>query len=103
MFWPKNVKAKAPTIKINGRRVVNVEVYGDYNELGATMTDDYDEDISNLELYKWSSQDLINQSLSTIEGDKYIVRYDLENPNNCEVYYIDGFNEKYSLTDLQDE
>ena len=43
------VDTKAPTIKINGSRVVNVEVYSDYTELGATMTDDYDEDNSNLQ------------------------------------------------------
>lgn len=53
-------------------------------------------------LRKWSSSDLSNQNLSTIEGDVYVVYYDLDNPNNCEVYYLNGYQGKYySLTDLQ--
>ncbi len=53
-------------------------------------------------ILKWSSSDLANQNLSSIQGDKYIVFYDLEDPNNCEVYSIEGYEGKYySLTDLQ--
>lgn len=50
---------------------------------------------------KWSSDDLTNQGLSTIEGDIYIVQYNLDNPNNCEIYYLTGYEGKYSLTELQ--
>ena len=34
---------------------------------------------------KWSSNDLTNQGLSTIEGDVYIVQYNLDDAKNCEV------------------
>lgn len=53
------------------------------------------------EILKWSSSDLANQNLGAIEGDKYIVFYDLEDPNNCEVYYLEGYEGMYSLTELQ--
>ena len=62
-----------------------------------------DEEIENIYLYKWSKEDLTNQGLSTIDGDKYIVKYDLDNPNDCEVYYIEGFNGKHSLAELQNQ
>ncbi len=54
------------------------------------------------QIRKWSSEDLNGQGLSNIEGDTYIVYYDLKNPNNCEVYYIYGYEGKYSLSELQD-
>lgn len=54
------------------------------------------------EFRKWSSNDLSLQGLSVIEGDVYVVYYDLDNPNNCEIYSLNGYNGKYSLTDLQD-
>lgn len=52
-------------------------------------------------ILKWSSSDLDNQKLGAIDGDKYAVFYDLDNPNNCEVYYLEGYEGKYSLSDLQ--
>ena len=52
-------------------------------------------------ILKWSSSDLSSQNLGAIEGDTYVVKYDLDNPNNCEVYFIEGYEGKYSLTDLQ--
>jgi len=51
-------------------------------------------------ILKWSSSDLQGQNLGSIEGDRYIVFYDLENVN-CEVYYIEGYEGHYSLTELQ--
>lgn len=51
---------------------------------------------------KWSSDDLNNQGLSTIDGDVYVVYYDLKNPNNCEVYYLKGYKGMYSLSQLQE-
>ena len=52
-------------------------------------------------ILKWSSSDLSNQNLSNIKGDTYVVFYDLDNPNNCEVYYLNGYEGNYSLTQLQ--
>lgn len=60
-------------------------------------------DISKL--YVWSQENLDNQSLDTIKvGDNkfYIVYYNLEGTNLCEVYYSEGYKGKYSLTDLKD-
>ena len=56
---------------------------------------------NNDKLLKWSIDDLKNQNLSRIEGDIYVVQYDLDNPNNCEVYYLKGYEGIYSLTELQ--
>ena len=75
------------------------------NLVGSVITDEEAQKlgITNSEqLRKWSSSDLSNQGLTTIEGDKYIVKYDLENPNNSEVYYLEGYEGKYSLTELKD-
>ena len=52
-------------------------------------------------ILKWSSEDLASQNLRAIQGDKYIVSYDLDNPNNCEVYYLEGYENMHSLTQLQ--
>lgn len=59
-------------------------------------------DKENNQIRKWSNEDLNGQGLSNIEGDTYVVYYDLKDPNNCEVYYIYGYEGKYSLSELQD-
>lgn len=54
-------------------------------------------------LYVWTNEDLEAQSLGAINIDNekfYIVYYNLENTNECEVYYSKGFEEKYSLSEL---
>lgn len=56
-------------------------------------------------LYVWANEDLESQSLGAIDIDNekfYIVYYNLENTNECEVYYSKGFDGKYSLSELQD-
>lgn len=56
-------------------------------------------------LYIWTQNDLNNEGLNTIEiytDDYYIVYYDLENTNQCEVYFSRGINGKHSLTELQE-
>lgn len=52
---------------------------------------------------KWNYDTLQSQGLSEINPDEYIVQYDLDNPNNCEVYYIKGIQEEKSLTQLQEK
>lgn len=54
-------------------------------------------------LYVWTKEDLEAQSLAAIDIDNevfYIVYYNLENTNECEVYYSKGFEGKYSLSEL---
>ena len=55
----------------------------------------------NDNIRKWSKEDLNKQGLSTIEGDIYVVDYGLGDTNTCEVYYLAGYQGKYSLTELQ--
>lgn len=89
-------KAKIVTEQYNFKDIDNL--------VGTPLTSDEAQKIglSNSDnLRKWSSSDLNNQNLSTIEGDIYVVYYDLDNPNNCEVYYLNGYQGKYSLSDLQ--
>lgn len=74
------------------------------NLVGSPITDEEANKLgieNNENIRKWSSSDLNNQGLSTIEGDTYIVKYDLEDTNSCEIYYLDGYKGKYSLTDIQ--
>lgn len=52
-------------------------------------------------VYLWRQNTLDVQGLSKIDADVYIVYYDADNPNNCEVYYKDGFDGAYSLTQLE--
>ena len=52
---------------------------------------------------KWNDEALQSQGLSTIEGDKYVVKYDLDNPNDSEVYYLEGYDGAYSLSSLQEK
>ena len=75
------------------------------NLVGSLITDEEAQKlgITNSEqLRKWSSNDLSNQGLTTIKGDKYVVYYNLENPSSSEVYYLEGYEGKYSLTELKD-
>lgn len=75
------------------------------NLVGSVITDEEAQKlgITNSEqLRKWSSSDLSNQGLTTIEGDKYVVYYNLENPSSSEVYYLEGYEGKYSLSELKD-
>ena len=55
------------------------------------------------EVYEWDQTTLENQGLSNIEANTYIVYYDINNPNNCEVYYKEGFDGAYSLTQLEEK
>lgn len=54
------------------------------------------------DFYKWDKNTLNEQGLNQIEPDVYYVKYDFDNPNNTEIYYTEGFQGKYSLTDLQE-
>lgn len=55
------------------------------------------------EVYEWDQSTLENQGLAKIEANTYIVYYDLDNPNDCEVYYKEGFDGAYSLTQLEEK
>lgn len=101
----EDIKTDMISIKTKAKIVAEQYNFKDIDSLiGTPLTDEEAQKIgltNNENLLKWSNDDLSNQNLSTIEGDIYVVNYDLENPNNCEVYYLNGYQGKYSLTDLQ--
>lgn len=103
----EDIKTDMLSIKAKAKIIADHYNFKDIEKLvGSPITDEEAQklnltDSEKEKSYKWSRTDLDNQGLSTIEGDAYIVYYDLENPNNCEIYYLNGYHEKYSLTDLQ--
>lgn len=104
----EDIKTDMLSIKTKAKIVAEEYNFKDIENLvGSPLTD---EEIQKLglteknsdQLCKLSSNDLSDQGLSTIEGDVYVIYYDLDNPNNCEVYYLNGYQGKYSLSELQD-
>ena len=105
----EDIKTDMISIKTRAKIIVEQYNFSDIENLvGSQLTNTEiqqlglsEEDSTNIR--KWSSEDLKSQNLSKIEGNKYVVFYDLENPNNCEIYYLEGYNGKYSLTELQED
>ncbi len=105
----EDIKTDMLSIKTKAKIVVEQYNYKEIDGLVGTQITNEDANKINVDISsnaenfrKWSSSDLESQGLSTIEGDRYIVHYDIENPNNCEVYYLKGYNGKYSLSELQE-
>jgi len=102
----EDIKTDMISIKTRAKIVAEQYNFNDIEALvGSTITDEEAQKIgqeNSEKLRKWSSSDLSNQGLSSIEGDKYIVKYDLENPSNSEVYYLEGYEGKHSLSELKD-
>ena len=101
----EDIKTDMLSIKAKAKIIADHYNFKDIDNLvGNPITDEEAQKLgvtNSNQICKWSRTDLDNQGLSTIEGNVYIVYYDLENPNNCEIYYLNGYHEKYSLTDLQ--
>ena len=102
----EDIKTDMISIKTKVKIVAEKYNFKDIDALvGSTITDEEAQKIGQQngeQLRKLSSSDLSSQGLSTIEGDKYVVYYDLENPSSSEVYYLDGYEGKYSLTELKE-
>lgn len=102
----EDIKTDMISIKTRAKIIVDHYNIKDIeNLIGSAITDEEAQKlgITNSEqIRKWSTADLNAQGLNTIEGDKYVVEYSLENPNECEVYYLEGYEGKYSLTELKD-
>lgn len=101
----EDIKTDMISIKTRAKIVAEQYNFKDIESLvGSSITDEEAQKLgitNNDKILKWSSEDLTNQKLGVIEGDMYVVSYDLENPNNCEVYYLHGYEGIYSLSDLQ--
>lgn len=102
----EDIKTDMISIKTKAKIIAEQYNFKDIENLvGSQITDEEATKlgIENSEnIRKWSSSDLNSQGLSTIEGDTYIVNYNLEDTNSCEVYYLKGYQGKYSLTELKD-
>lgn len=102
----EDIKTDMISIKTKVKIIAEKYNFKDIDSLvGSTITDEEAQRIGQQngdQLRKLSSNDLSNQGLATIEGDKYVVYYNLENPSNSEVYYLEGYEGKYSLTELKD-
>ena len=105
----EDIKTDMISIKTKAKIITEQYNFKDIESLvGSTITSEEIETLglsgeNSDNIRKLSKEDLTSQKLDNIDGDKYVVVYDLENPNNCEVYYLEGYKGKYSLTDLQDE
>ena len=101
----EDIKTDMSSIKTKAKIVAEKYNFKDIDNLiGSEITDEEAQKLgieNSSETRKWSSNDLNEQGLSTIAGDIYVVKYSLEDPNNCEVYYLTGYEGKYSLTDLE--
>jgi len=102
----EDIKTNMISIKTRAKIVAEQYNFKDIENLvGTQITDEEAQKlgITNSEqVRKWSTTDLNTQGLTTIEGDKYVVYYNLENPSSSEVYYLEGYEGKYSLTELKD-
>ena len=101
----EDIKTDMISIKTRAKIVADEYNYKDIEELKGNLVED-EAILSKLNIekgYIWDRDTLNDQGLQTIEANKYIVTYDLNNPNNCEVYFVDGYEGSYSLTDLQDK
>lgn len=101
----EDIKTNMISIKTKAKIIVDEYNYGDIESLKGVAVEDASllQKLGIEEGYTWDRGTLDEQGLSTIEENKYVVKYDLDNPNDSEVYYIDGFDGAYSLTDLQDK
>ena len=101
----EDIKTDMISIKTRAKIVADEYNYKDIEELKGTLIEDQDT-LTKLNIeegYLWDRETLDDQGFLTIEANKYVVKYDLDNPNNCEVYYLDGYNGAYSLSDLQEK
>ena len=101
----EDIKTDMISIKTRAKIVVEQYNFKDIENLvGTEITEEEAQKLGitrNEQVRKWSSSDLSSQGLSTVEGDKYVVEYNLEDPNKCEVYYLEGYENMHSLTQLQ--
>ena len=101
----EDIKTDMITIKSRAKIIVDEYNYEDIDSLEGVLIEDSQllQKLGIEEGYIWDRQALDNQGLNTIEENKYVVTYDLENPNDTEVYFIEGYDGEYSLTSLQEK
>ena len=101
----EDIKTDMISIKTRAQIIVDQYNFKDIESLKGVLIDDQTI-LSKLNIeqgYIWDKSTLDEQGLGTIEANKYAVSYNLENPNDCEVYYLEGYDGDYSLTALQEK
>ena len=102
----EDIKTNMMSIKTRAKIIAEQYNFKDIENLvGSNISDEEAQKLgltNSDKILKWSSGDLASQNLSAIEADAYVVSYDLDNPNNCEIYYLEGYEGKYSLSQLKD-
>ena len=101
----EDIKTDMISIKTRAKIIADEYNFGDIDALkGVEVEDPAVLTKLNIEEgFLWDRVTLDEQGLTTIEENKYVVKYDLDNPNNIEVYYLEGYDGAYSLTDLQEK
>ena len=99
----EDIKTDMISIKTKAKIIKEEYEFKDIDSLvGSTISNEEAQKIgvtNNDKILKCISSDLNGQGLSTIEGDKYVVDYN----DNCEIYYLEGYEGEYSLSALQDK
>ena len=101
----EDIKTDMLSIKSRAKIVADEYNYEDIDELKGVLVEDQEllNKLGIEEGYMWNRETLDEQKCNTIEENKYVVKYDLDNPSDSEVYYIEGYEGAYSLTDLQEK
>ena len=100
----EDIRTDMLSIKARAKIIADEKNFGDIEELKGTPVDtDVKSKLNIEEGYLWNRETLDEQGLNSIDADIYVVTYDLDNPNDSEVYYINGYDGAYSLTDLQNK
>lgn len=101
----EDIKTDMITIRTKAKIIAEQYNFKDIENLVGGPITDAEADKLGIEksedIRKLSSEDLKNQGLDTIDGDTYVVDYSLEDTSICEVYYLQGYQGMYSLTQLQ--
>ncbi len=103
----EDIKTDMISIKTRAKIIVEQYNFKDIDSLiGTPITEEEAGKIGIADTnntFKIGKNDLQAMGLSTsMEEDVYVVSYNLEDPNNCEVYYLEGYDGMHSLTDLQE-
>ncbi len=101
----EDIKTDMISIKTRAKIVVDEYNFGDIETLKGTLIEDQTilTRLNIEEGYLWDKETLDDQGLNSIEANEYAVSYNLENPNDCEVFYLNGYEGEYSLTALQEK
>ena len=101
----EDIKTDMISIKTKAKIITEKYNFKDIESLvGSPITDEEAQKLgitNSDKVLKWSNEDLDSQNLRVIQGDKYVVSYNLDDPNNCEIYYLEGYEGMYSLTQLK--